>query len=241
MEKENKKIPISKTAIVFLILVLISFVGISNVSAEEKSVVVDVIIEPRGVPYEELVVGDSFSYRIILQNNGEELINSSFNVEIYSPEGELIAWSEDIYPAVINPGESRELFPKHPTRGDRIKVFSFEKDGVYTLKIKSEEDLDFIKKDTSLFFPMEFPYYFDVMPRWEKRLKDRNEEINKQMVVYQKNTMVLSVIMAAFILIQLISFPHSRKVIVEIIRFFLIFIFVTFISFLVISFISQFF
>lgn len=198
----------------------IIFLPFNSAGTDEDGLQISVVIIPMDVQYEELVVGDGFTYEIFLFNKGDTSIISDFSVEIYQPDRKLIEWSAETFNGIkILPQKEIRLSPKYPGRSDKVKVFKFNMQGTYEFKINSTEKIDFIEEDTTQFHPSTFQYFFDAMPLWEKRISDRTTDVVSSTEKYTRITMILTTILSLAVLIDLFSSERKRKTLVNLFFF----------------------
>jgi len=135
------------------------------------------------------VVGDSFYYRITLQNLGSEIINDTLKVYIQNPRDVIIEGVRE-YSILINLNETLSINATGE-KPNEFAIFPFETFGDYKLVINSTKAIEFYRRFTvikpdgihNVYIrePISFNYVFDAMPKWQYSLSKQREEVNSKM------------------------------------------------------------
>lgn len=163
----------------------------------EQRIDVDIQIKPYEIQ-DAFVVGDFFYYRINLTNTDSEVINTTFNISLFSPSRALIEASR-FYPENIEPNNSIIIEAKGG-KSNETALFPFDFEGDYMITLSANMPLDLyrqieIKTDKTITHRYTrqniiFKYYFDVMPRWQYTLWKNTETANNK--VFEANEKLLS-------------------------------------------------
>jgi len=232
---------------------LVVFLLLTNISLAEsvKEVQVDVLITPSHNSYSDLVVGDSFTYKMGLINPNEEIINTSVYVQLFDPDNNPISRGGSEYregfDLFLTTNQSQQIIPYFFKERDdnSSKIFDMKKEGNYYLRITSETPITFIDSKTKNFFPNQYDFNFGVMPQWEKRLADRSNRLNEDMLSLTKETRDLSkrmeiftILMAIIALISLIKEEVRNKIFLTVLKYTFYAVLAILIAFIILAFIG---
>lgn len=163
----------------------------------EQRIDVDIQIKSYEVQ-DAFVVGDFFYYWINLTNTGSEVINTTFDISLFSPSRVLIEIPR-FYQENIEPSNSVIIEAKGG-KANETALFPFDFQGDYMITLSSNIPIDlyrqieirksemitrrYIRQNTIL------TYYFDVMPRWQYTLWKNSESANNK--AFEANEKLLS-------------------------------------------------
>lgn len=206
-----------------ILITIISFILTSpDVIAQKVEISVKII--PNEVDYKELVIGDSFSYEIFLENKENYNLSYDIDVVIIEPNGMEIEWSKDSFNrTLMMPGVRYKEVAPFPYNTSKVKIFSFSQGGIYKLKISPKNDPIFIPENTNQEFVGSYSHFFEPMPRWQKEIFDAEinssetiRTLNEKMVNYSHMILLLTIVIAFFGFVEVFSSEKKRKTMVEI-------------------------
>ncbi|MBI5354912.1 MAG: hypothetical protein HZB68_00465 [Candidatus Aenigmarchaeota archaeon] len=190
------------------------------VMADTREIRVDSIKVSTVQITDALVVGDDFTYEINITNTGNEKIQDTFTVSIFNPKNEIIM--NTIFTQSIEPSKTLTLIPGSMGKTLGFSYFAF--DGNYKLEIKAASSTNLLKgckddltiptpyckkslakemicnwcaeHELTLYAENVFPYFFDVMPRWQYGVLVETRKTNWQIWLLTIVTVILTVITA---------------------------------------------
>lgn len=194
-----------KTIIISLILVLMGISALANIDeitikncfkvtnitcVYPKCIAVDINIV-NGENEEDNFVGDYFTYDITIISLGNDSIeNDTFNVNTSNPIREQIGYRKFSSDKIKVSNIQYRLYPSYRNNLNEHDIIFFDSAGVYKITLSSDIPVEYLRFHSSncryIRTPNVFEYYFDAMPKWEKRWKEETEKLQKDMIESNK-------------------------------------------------------